>query len=532
MPPKSTPAVFALVLVLAAGLAGPAAGQCILANPSFELAGSGGDVFGGWNQFGVLASTVDAYHGSVAARVVGPDAGGWDVSAFWQSQDCAVGEQWEVTGHVRVDAGNPLTGGCLALVNVEWRDAGDGLIDYDSFTVATAASPTDEWIDFSAVSAPAPTGTVTTRVLFAVLQSPTAPPPDVHYDQVTFYSTTPPVHDDYQWNDFPSGTSVDFAGYTWRVKGPGVYGPGPNAFCTNADCVWVDEFDRLHLALRDRGAIWTSSEVACVDALGYGDYVLTTVGALDQIDIQAVLGIFLWEYGPCWDDGYLWWNPYNEIDIEYSRWGYYANDIGQFVAQPWDYPGNRDRFETVFGAEEVASHAMRWLPDRVEWRVWRGGPDDEAPETTIHAWTYTGPHIPRPEQPRMHLNLWKLGGDPATDQEVVFTDFTFVPEGGGTHADGPPAAPAGRLHAAAPNPFNPRTTLRFELDRGADVRLEIYDLDGRRVRTLVAGRLPAGTHETVWAGRDDAGRPLGSGVYLVQLDGGDFVETRRVALVK
>ncbi|MBC8424295.1 hypothetical protein H8E07_09250, partial [bacterium] len=505
-----------LLLLLGAVLAGPAAGQCILANPSFELGGSGGDVFGGWNQFGVLGSTGDAYHGSVAARVIGPDYGGWDMSAFWQSMDCAEDEQWWVTGHVRVDADNPLTGGSYALVNVEWHDAGDNMLDFDSITVATAASPTDEWIDFSVVSAPAPAGTVKTHVLFGVLQSPTAPPPDVHYDQVTFDSTTPPTIDDLQWNDFPSGVSVDFAGRTWRVKGPGVYGPGNNAFCTNADCAWVDGEDRLHLALRDRGAIWTSSEVALEEALGYGDYVLTTVGRLDQIDIQAVLGIFLWEYGPCWDEGYLWWNPYNEIDVEYSRWGFYANDIGQCVAQPYDYPGNISRFDAVFGAEEVASHAMRWLPDRVEWRVWRGGPGDEAPETMIHAWTYAGPHIPRPEQPRMHLNLWKLGGDPSSDQEVVFQDFTFVPEDPGTHAEGLPALPAGRLHPAAPNPFNPRTTLRFELTRGGDVRLDVYDLDGRRVRTLVDGYLPAGEHRAIWAGRDDGGRPLSSGPYLGQ----------------
>ena len=96
---------------------------------------------------------------------------------------------------------------------------------------------------------------------------------------------------------------------------------------------------------------------------------------------QAVLGLFLWEYGPCWDDAYTAWNAFNEVDIEYSRWGWSGNEIGQFVAQPWDRPGNLDRFDATFGADELASHAFRWLPDRLEFRSWRGGPD--VPRTLV-----------------------------------------------------------------------------------------------------------------------------------------------------
>ena len=207
------------------------------------------------------------------------------------------------------------------------------------------------------------------------------------------------------------------------------------------------------------------------------------------------------------------------------------------MAQPYDYPGNISRFDAAFADDELVSHAMRWLADRVEYRVWRGGPDDESPETTIHAWTYAGPHIPRPEQPRMHLNLWKLDGTPAANQEVVFDDFTFIPEGGTTDvADGSgvriPVAPAGRLLPAAPNPFNPRTTIRFALDSDGAVQLGIFDLAGRRVRTLADGSYAAGEHRLSWEGRDDEGRRLNSGVYLLRLKGSGFVATRRVALVQ
>ena len=137
-----------------------ASAQCILSNPSFEIADSGGNAFGGWIPFGNVGSTNIASHGSVAARVSGPDNGSWEVSGYWQGLDCVVGEQWRATGWVRVPSVNPLVGGNAALVNIEWRDSADGLISYDSFTVADNLSPIDQYLEFSVLSNPAPVGTV------------------------------------------------------------------------------------------------------------------------------------------------------------------------------------------------------------------------------------------------------------------------------------------------------------------------------------------------------------------------------------
>ena len=89
-----------------------------------------------------------------------------------------------------------------------------------------------------------------------------------------------------------------------------------------------------------------------------------------------------------------------------------------------------------------------------------------------------------------------------------------------------------RLLPAEPNPFNPRTTLRFELPAAASVRLEVYDVAGRRVRTLVAADLAAGPHEVRWDGRDGAGRGLPSGSYLARLVAGDRLLTTRLTLVR
>lgn len=74
-----------------------------------------------------------------------------------------------------------------------------------------------------------------------------------------------------------------------------------------------------------------------------------------------------------------------------------------------------------------------------------------------------------------------------------------------------------RLLPSAPNPFNPRTKLRFALEFEQDVRLTIVDVRGRQVRELLRERRRAGVHEVQWDGRDDSGRDIASGSYFARL---------------
>ncbi|HKK71099.1 MAG TPA: Ig-like domain-containing protein [Candidatus Krumholzibacteria bacterium] len=83
-----------------------------------------------------------------------------------------------------------------------------------------------------------------------------------------------------------------------------------------------------------------------------------------------------------------------------------------------------------------------------------------------------------------------------------------------------------------PNPFNPSTTIAFDLPRDSRVRLVIYDLRGREVRRLVDGELPFGSHTVTWPGTDDTGRRVASGVYLFRLDAPGFTDVRKMTLVK
>ncbi|MBD3366559.1 MAG: T9SS type A sorting domain-containing protein, partial [Candidatus Eisenbacteria bacterium] len=221
---------------------------------------------------------------------------------------------------------------------------------------------------------------------------------------------------------------------------------------------------------------------------------------------------------------------------EFSYWGNPSDDIGQFVAQPWDWYGNIERFDATFGDGEITSHAFRWLPDRVECRSWRGGPYDESPGTMIHEWTYTGPHIPRPEIPRVHINLWRCCDDPSSDQEVVLTNFTYVPPDGTGIEDvwGDDIVGETRISLlpASPNPFNPTTTIRYALREAAETEVVVYTMAGRRVRTLVNGHVPPGEHQVTWDGTGDDGERVASGVYFYSLRAGEELETRRMVLLK
>lgn len=92
---------------------------------------------------------------------------------------------------------------------------------------------------------------------------------------------------------------------------------------------------------------------------------------------------------------------------------------------------------------------------------------------------------------------------------------------------------ADRLLGAVPNPFNPRTYIRFETSAPRTVDLRIYDLQGRLVRTLLNGEsFDPGAHQVPWNGRDDAGAEAAAGVYLYRFMTESGVENRRMTLIR
>ena len=89
------------------------------------------------------------------------------------------------------------------------------------------------------------------------------------------------------------------------------------------------------------------------------------------------------------------------------------------------------------------------------------------------------------------------------------------------------------LHPARPNPCNPATVISFDLPAAGPLALNVYDLAGRRVRTLIPRQaMAAGEHRAIWRGADDHGQSVAAGVYFYQLDFAGERLTRRVVLVK
>ena len=100
----------------------------------------------------------------------------------------------------------------------------------------------------------------------------------------------------------------------------------------------------------------------------------------------------------------------------------------------------------------------------------------------------------------------------------------------GDDASGPPQATI--LAVIYPNPFNPRTTIGYELAEASTVKLAIYDLRGMLVRVLEAGSRPSGRHQATWDGQDDKGRAVPTGTYFCRLSTQQGSQTRKLTLAR
>ncbi len=122
------------------------------------------------------------------------------------------------------------------------------------------------------------------------------------------------------------------------------------------------------------------------------------------------------------------------------------------------------------------------------------------------------------------------------DNEDANHDFAIMIKGACYQAsavDGNSAPTPLALHQNAPNPFNPTTEIVFDVrNSDARVRIGVYDLAGRPVRTLVDRLYEAGVHSVSWDGRDDCGGRAASGVYFYRMNSGSFTEMRKMVLLK
>lgn len=89
-----------------------------------------------------------------------------------------------------------------------------------------------------------------------------------------------------------------------------------------------------------------------------------------------------------------------------------------------------------------------------------------------------------------------------------------------------------RLIQNNPNPFNPETAIGYQLPAVSEVKLNIFNIRGQKVRSMVSEKQPAGTYSVIWDGRDDSGSPMDSGIYFYRLTAGNRMQMKKMTLLK
>ncbi len=174
---------------------------------------------------------------------------------------------------------------------------------------------------------------------------------------------------------------------------------------------------------------------------------------------------------------------------------------------------------------------LTWDPSPAEdfhyFRVYRSSDPDfvPSPADLVHSTTETGWSDPDYDGWNVYYKITAL--------DYVENESDPASPGTVTEAGGPEVPGAFALYPNVPNPFNPSTTIRYDVPAGGgSVTLRIYDVSGRLVRTLVNGPQTAGQKTVIWDGKDDGGRSAASGVYFSRLQAPGYNKTMKMVLLK
>ncbi|MDD4224546.1 MAG: choice-of-anchor J domain-containing protein, partial [Candidatus Cloacimonetes bacterium] len=120
----------------------------------------------------------------------------------------------------------------------------------------------------------------------------------------------------------------------------------------------------------------------------------------------------------------------------------------------------------------------------------------------------------------------------SNDAFIFFVDDVLVNGGGSANDDPGVPVVATELHGNFPNPFNPQTTIRYSVKEATPVTIEIYNVKGQVVKTLVSEAKASGHYTATWNGRDNNNQPVSSGVYFYKMRAGKYSNTKKMILMK
>gem|GEM_PF-2984286 len=216
----------------------------------------------------------------------------------------------------------------------------------------------------------------------------------------------------------------------------------------------------------------------------------------------------------------------NGVSYTYYLVASYVNPVGEsvpsneVVGKPMEdlLPPTDPHFEIVSGNNVV----LRWTAPEGNFIGFKVSRNGELPTELFEEPMYIDANVPIGAHTYYIVAVYNSG----TSIPVSVT-VDVVSEGEGT---GLPLAT--ELFANYPNPFNPNTTIEYNVSQAAHVNIEIYNVRGQKVRTLINAHNEIGNYKVVWNGKDDNGRDVSSGMYLYIMKADDFYQVKRMTLMK
>ncbi len=177
---------------------------------------------------------------------------------------------------------------------------------------------------------------------------------------------------------------------------------------------------------------------------------------------------------------------------------------------------NDGMFAVTDGSGEVWIDHDSWII--YDWWELYGSPEVGAQIDSIVGWVYH------------HFSTYSDTGVSTYKVVPLYVEDIYFPAGGVEQEDLLPYEFS--LHQNYPNPFNPSTRIQFDIPEPGNVKLIVYDVLGRQVRTLVSGSMPMGRYNIVWDGMNNYGQMASTGVYFVRMVAGDYVSVKKMTLLR
>jgi hypothetical protein len=266
--------------------------------------------------------------------------------------------------------------------------------------------------------------------------------------------------------------------------------------------------------------VWNSSAT---------DYAGCTPGAgcisLDPLYVNAVSGDYhLTIHSPCIDTGDP--NPaYNDLDGSRGDMGMYNSPN-----RPMDQP---EFVKNLIATIDAGDVILKWNSnpelDVAQYAVYKSMSPDFVSGAGTFVNVVAAPDTTYDDGPSVSGTYYKVNAIDATDYAG---GYGGPAEAGGTGIGDEIARYDFSLHQNHPNPFNPTTRIRYELNSRLHVSLTVFDVQGRKIKQLVNEVKTPGQYTAEWNGTNADGSRVSTGVYFYRIEAGSFVQTKKMVMLK